>query len=104
MLNKKFATDMLNAHEVTAISSHLITNTPQIRDLFKNLDLTTQEGISAVENLVISGTVINLEKSSTGSQPVQEDLLYRRGKMSESCSLILNGKITVLAGKDEVMR
>ena len=49
----------------------------------------------------MNGTVINLmRKSESAEYPTYDDMIYRKGKMSASCTLILNGNLTVLVGKD----
>ena len=39
-------------------------------------------------------------KAPEGVPPLPDDVLYRRGKTSTFCTLVLSGKLVVLAGKD----
>jgi hypothetical protein len=47
--------------------------------------------------------VLDIKRTSSNPlKPLQEDLLYRRGKMTSSCTLILNGTVALLSGKARV--
>ncbi len=58
--------------------------------------------INRIKELVKCGNILNLTKKSESINNIaQEDIIYRKGKMSNSFALILNGKMTVLVGKDQ---
>ena len=44
--------------------------------------------------------VVCLHKDSTQHTPGAEDVIYRRGKPAQACTLIISGKVEVLAGSD----
>lgn len=96
--NSKMADDQLTPDEVRAIVSHLSTNVPQIRNLFEG-------NLEGLTDLIKKSNVLKMKRSTpAGSlQPVQEDMIYRRGKVSSMCTLVLSGSLTILAGKDEFM-
>ena len=96
LLNSKISDDThLGEDEVKAVAAHLLSNVLQVQQLFK-MDM------DAVRELVRRCTVIELRrKSDNALKPAHEDLLYRKGIPSTYCTLILNGKITVITGRDE---
>jgi len=90
LLNPKFSDDQLGESEVNVIAAHFFQNVPQFKSLF-----TTVEAIKAF--ILSNGIVVTVTKDSENSS---ENVLYKRGKVSTSCLLILNGKVSVHAGKD----
>jgi hypothetical protein len=96
LLHTKMSDDILSPDEVRGIVAHLSANVPQIQHLFS-------ENSAGLTELVQRSSVLNMKrKTPEGAlKPSQDDMLYRRGKMSNTCVLILSGKLTVLAGKDE---
>ncbi len=72
--------------------AHLSVNCSQIQHLYA-------DNLPVLSELIRKSAVLNMKRrSQEDNRPVVEDMLYRRGKMSSSCTLILNGKIGVLAG------
>lgn len=96
LLNSKISDDIrLGEDEVKAVAAHLLSNVLQVQQLFE-MDM------EAVRELVRRSTVVELRrKSDNALKPAHEDLLYRKGIPSTYCTLILNGKITVITGRDE---
>ena len=96
LLNSKISDDSrLGEDEVKAVAAHLLSNVLQVQQLFE-MDM------DAVRELVRRSTVVELRrKSDNALKPAHEDLLYRKGIPSTYCTLVLNGKITVITGRDE---
>ncbi len=93
--NRSDAAAGLSPDEVRAVVAHLSANVSQIQHLF-------QGDAAALTELVKRSEVMTVKrKTAAGAKPCQEDMLYRRGKVSSMCTLVLSGQLTVLAGKDE---
>eukprot|EP00602_Paraphysomonas_sp_CaronLab_P000396 CAMPEP_0185032998 /NCGR_PEP_ID=MMETSP1103-20130426/21585_1 /TAXON_ID=36769 /ORGANISM="Paraphysomonas bandaiensis, Strain Caron Lab Isolate" /LENGTH=635 /DNA_ID=CAMNT_0027569117 /DNA_START=55 /DNA_END=1959 /DNA_ORIENTATION=- len=106
MLTGKVAQEKLEVEETQAVASHLLTNVPQLKSIFESNTGRPAPSIEDVQTMVTKCKVMQLKRQSTNdmiamSAPANEDILFKRGKMSKACALILSGKITVLAGKDE---
>jgi hypothetical protein len=56
-------------------------------------------------SIVLASPVLNLKRLTENSMkaPVVEDILYRRGKPDTTCTLVLTGRVSVLAGRDEFL-
>ena len=90
LLNPKFSDDHLGESEVNVIAAHFLQNVSQFKTLFASID--------DIKSFILSnGIVVTVTKDSENSN---ENILYKRGKVSTSCLLILNGKVSVHAGKD----
>ena len=97
LLNSKMAdaTTSLGEDEVRAVAAHLLSNVKQIQQLFR-------QDMEAVRELVRRGMLVELKRKSTNAvKPELEDIIYRRGIPTTFCTLVLNGKVTVVAGRDE---
>ena len=96
LLKAKLSTETITTEEVSAISSFLMSTTPQIQELFHG-------DTEALKKFVASNKAMELNKATPSGVlvPVKEDILYRRGKYATTCTLILSGKVMVLAGKDQ---
>ena len=78
----------LSDEEVQSIAIYLFTNVPQIQRLYKDM--------SDLQKLVRTSAVISMtRRAEVGSKPSHEDYLYRRGKMSNTCTLILSGTVDI---------
>ncbi|CAE7696861.1 Cnnm4, partial [Symbiodinium microadriaticum] len=102
MLTGKNCHEKLSLEEVQAISSHLMTNVPQLRPLFENSAVT----VHSMQRMVTSCKVMELRRVATSDMvnsrtPTSDDTLFRRGKPANACCLVLSGRVAVLAGKDE---
>ena len=101
LLNNAKSEDQLTADEVRAIVSHLSTNVPALRNLFEG----KTQGLT---DLIRQSSVMTMKRRANSAgeaalHHVQEDLVYRRGKVASMCTLILSGNMSVLAGKDEFL-
>mmetsp|Transcript_1144 Transcript_1144/g.1853 ORF Transcript_1144/g.1853 Transcript_1144/m.1853 type:complete len:655 (-) Transcript_1144:172-2136(-) len=108
MLTGKVAQEKLEVEETQAVASHLLSNVPQLKSMFEgNIGAgRSPPRMEDVQAMVMKCKVMELKRQSTNDMiamdaPANEDILFKRGKMSKACALILSGKITVLAGKDE---
>jgi hypothetical protein len=94
LLNSKMIDEKLSPSECAAVLAHLVANVPEVMAVCK-------ENVKLVEALVENATVINLKRHSKDpTRPSPDDFLFRRQKLSNSCVLVLNGKMQILAGKD----
>ena len=95
LLDSQLVSDTLSEGELNAIAAHLRANVPQFAE--KTRELSDAE----VRAIINRSSVLELErKAPPGAQPLPDDVLYRRGKVSTFCTLVLSGKLAVLAGKD----
>ena len=79
----------LSDEEVQSIGIYLFTNVPQIQRLFMNR-------MPDLQKLIRRSAVVSIKrKAAVGEKPCQEDYLYRRGKMSNTCTLILSGSVDI---------
>lgn len=55
-----------------------------------------------MQAIIASSPVVNIarEVSQGTRDPAPPEVLYRRGRTSAVCTLILTGKVVVVAGKD----
>ena len=95
LLDSQLVSESLDPAELAAIAAHLRANVAQFAE--KTRDLPDAE----VRNIVNASSVLELARQAPpGAQPLPDDVLYRRGKVSANCTLVLTGKLAVLAGKD----
>ncbi|CAM9806339.1 unnamed protein product [Ascophyllum nodosum] len=92
LLNANANKSSLSTDEAKAVSSHLMANVPQFKDV----------KIEHVEAIIAASPVVDIYKEAQGrtAEPVPAEVLYRRGRTSTMCTVILTGKVVVLAGKD----
>jgi hypothetical protein len=96
----------------------VLLNLPQMKELLGD----NEEGINyeKVKAMVQAGQVLHLEREGNGSfeegdpksdpkdvikdrprsHPLHEGMLYKKGKMSNSCTVILKGQISLLTYND----
>lgn len=87
--------DALTDAEVHSIGIYLFTNVPQVQRVFK-------ENMADLEKLVRASKVITMTRTAPqGEKPAHEDFLYLTGKVSTTCTLILNGEVGVYAKSEE---
>jgi len=80
----------LTEEEIRSIGIYLFTNVPQVQRVFK-------ENMADLQKLVRTSEVITItRKSPVGEKPALEDFLYRQGKVSNTCTLILSGEAEVI--------
>eukprot|EP00547_Thalassionema_nitzschioides_P001516 CAMPEP_0194207484 /NCGR_PEP_ID=MMETSP0156-20130528/6212_1 /TAXON_ID=33649 /ORGANISM="Thalassionema nitzschioides, Strain L26-B" /LENGTH=517 /DNA_ID=CAMNT_0038934257 /DNA_START=413 /DNA_END=1963 /DNA_ORIENTATION=+ len=93
LLDANFVEQYLSEEEGKAVMAHLQTNYAHV---FEKLD-TDQ-----LSRLIAETQVETLEAAELQiGQDLPDDLLYEQGVATEICTLILGGKVTVLAGKDK---
>eukprot|EP00752_Nemacystus_decipiens_P008951 g7992.t1 len=93
LLNANADKSVLSTDEAKAVASHLMTNVPQ----FGGVNMSHVESIIAASPVV----EVNKEDKHMGrAEPAPAEVLYRRGRTSTMCTLILTGKVVVLAGRD----
>ncbi len=86
--------DSLTDEEVHSIGIYLFTNVPQVQRMFK-------DNMSDLQKLVRNSPVISMtRKASLEDKPALEDFLYRKGKMTNTCTLILSGEVAVMDEED----
>lgn len=57
--------------------------------------------VDDIKHFLLSCPITDLHrKSSAAERPAPEDYLYTRGRSTCVCTIILNGKVTVMAGRD----
>ena len=77
--------------EMDAISAHLMSNVEVFKRSFGSKKKVLQRFLAK------NASVLTLEGVD---RPAESDMLYRKGRVSSTCTLILNGKVTVVSGKD----
>mmetsp|Transcript_22161 Transcript_22161/g.33501 ORF Transcript_22161/g.33501 Transcript_22161/m.33501 type:complete len:661 (-) Transcript_22161:44-2026(-) len=93
LLDANFVEQYLSEEEGKAVMAHLQTNYAHLFSTLSN---------EALSRLVTETEVESLEAATlTVGQDLPNDLLYEQGATTDVCTLILGGKVTVLAGKDK---
>lgn len=94
LLDAKIVDETLSDDEIRAVSAHLRQNySGTVKELSDN-QLMRMIGATAVTELE------EVQKEPGENLPVRSKLLYEKDVKSNLCTLVLQGKITVLAGKD----
>lgn len=92
LLDTKIVDEMLTTSEISAVVAHLKTNHAKVFGLLSDLQLSR----------LVSSTPVST--FSTASQDLDKDLpnelLYENGTHSNTFTLILSGKVTVLVGSE----
>lgn len=93
LLDSKIVDERLSSEEVMAVTAHLSKNHHKVVSLLSDHQL---------DRLIRETPVSNLPAAEMEyGQQFPDDLLYERGVPSDTCTLILAGKVTVLAGTDD---
>ena len=88
--NAKVTTDSLSEEEVHSIGIYLFTNVPQIQRMFRN-------NMKDLQRLVRTSAVITLtRRAPVGEEAHTDDYLYRKGRLTNTCMLILSGSVQVV--------
>ena len=92
LLDSKIVDETLTIDESKAVTAHLRTNFPHLVDMISKNQLLK----------LISETKVSILPTAVQEigQDLPQDLLYTRGTPTDVCTLVLSGKITVLAGGD----
>jgi ribosomal protein L14E/L6E/L27E len=93
LLDSKIVDQRLSHDEVRAITAHLRTNYTDSFSLLTDHQLQRLVAETSVEDLPCCALEVG--------QQVPDDVLYERGVVTDTCTLILSGKVTVLAGEDK---
>lgn len=93
LLDAKIVDEILSFEEAKAVTAHLSTNYSDAVGLLTENQLSKLVAETSVTELPTAEQEIGKE--------VPEDSLYEKGKESDVCTLILSGKVTVLAGVDK---
>jgi hypothetical protein len=95
LLRPHLATERLTSEEIAVVTSYLATEIPQVKQFYRH-DHTL------IRELVAHATVETLtRRSKLPLKPEAEDVLVRQGQLRSTFLLVLNGKLTVLVGKDQ---
>jgi CRP-like cAMP-binding protein len=96
-LSSKITDETLSADEIEAITNYLDDNVPEIHEVIKG-------GKDALKALVQKSGVLTLKKKSPmGEKAHHEDYIFRKGKVSNSCIVVLQGRVRIIRGeKDDV--
>lgn len=92
LLDSKIVDETLSYEETKAVVAHLRTNYSDAVSLLSNHQLFRLVSETSVSELPSA-------EQKVGSD-VPEDLMYEEGKPTDICTLILSGRVTVLAGAD----
>ena len=92
LLDSKITDKMLSPDEVKAVCAHLRTNHATSVSALSDVQLKTFIASQKVHDFKEAEQEVNEELPS--------DLMYKKGEMTNFCTLILSGKVTVLAGVD----
>lgn len=94
-LSSKITDETLSADEIEAIANYLDDNVPEIRDVIKG-------GKNALKNFVEKSGVLTMKrKSAMGEKAHHEDYIFRKGKVSNSCIVILQGRVKFVHGEKD---
>jgi metal transporter CNNM len=90
LLDSKIVDETLSFDETRAVTAHLLKNYPDV------VALVTENQLQRL----ISENHVQLLPTATHElgQPLPSDLLYEKGLPTDMCTLLLAGKVTVLAG------
>ncbi len=105
-LRSKITDESLSVDEVEAIVAYLSQQVPEIQELLRMHGLEheqEQDALALLEDIVRKAPVFNMKRKTplNADKPNQDDILYRRGKLSNSCILILQGRVKLLHGQLE---
>lgn len=94
LLGSRIVDEKLSYTETKAVAAHLLTNYP------KAVEYLTENQV----HRLITDTVVTILPTATRElgKELPNDLLYEKNSPSDVCTLILSGKVTVIAGLDEI--
>ena len=94
LLGSRIVDERLSYTETKAITAHLLANYP------KAVALLTENQV----HRLVAETVVTIHPTATRElgKELPNDLLYEKNVPSDTCTLILSGKVTVIAGQDEI--
>eukprot|EP00566_Odontella_aurita_P002749 CAMPEP_0113541842 /NCGR_PEP_ID=MMETSP0015_2-20120614/9269_1 /TAXON_ID=2838 /ORGANISM="Odontella" /LENGTH=938 /DNA_ID=CAMNT_0000441819 /DNA_START=97 /DNA_END=2914 /DNA_ORIENTATION=- /assembly_acc=CAM_ASM_000160 len=92
LLDSKIVDETLSDEEVMAVTAHLRANHGQAVELLSKRQLTRMIAETPVTELAEAEMEVGMD--------LPDDILYKKGAPSDVCTLILGGRVTVLAGSD----
>jgi len=93
MLDSKIVDEFLSHHEVKAVTAHMRMNYSKAVELLTDAQLLRLVTETPVSNLPTAPHQLG--------DKLPSDLLYEKGKASDTCTLVLGGKVTVLVGSED---
>jgi hypothetical protein len=104
-LRSKVTDDKLSTEEIEAISTFLPSQVPQLLEhLNKNNHHNNNQQITTIKELVLQSQVFILKRQTPpglSSKPHPNDMIVRNGKKTNSCILILQGKVRLIFEKEK---
>jgi CRP-like cAMP-binding protein len=101
LLDSKLNENILAADEVSAIAAHLTSN----YTMFQTTENGAPIDIHYIKLFISTINAMTLFRQGTGqesgAQVPAKDVIYKRGRASTKLTLVLSGKLSVSAGKDE---
>lgn len=102
LLQGKTDSDELSKEEIQAISTHLLTNVPELKRIFEANRTPEPEEVAS---MLRSCNVFNVDRASSNDMvvtgcPLPSDVIYSRGSVANFAVLVLSGKIIIHAGID----
>jgi hypothetical protein len=92
LLHSKIVDEKLPFDEIKVVAAHLSKNYPAVVSL-----LTDHQLFRMVATTLVSA--LPTAQQDVGD-PLPSDLMYETGKPSDTCTLILSGKVTIIFGRD----
>lgn len=101
-LDAEFVTERLSPEEIQAVTAHLMTNVAQLREGMSPARTLKKD---EMETLVRRSRVVDMKRNTKGRDlPLEKvhskDFLYVHAESQTFATLVLSGKLTVLAGND----
>ncbi len=93
LLDAKIVDELLSPDEVKAVAAHLRMNYTSTVKLLTDTQLSRLVSSTPVSYLVTARHELGKE--------LPEDLIYKKGLPSDTCTLILSGKVTILVGAED---
>jgi hypothetical protein len=95
--NAAVVQEALTDEEVHSIGIFLFTNVPQVQRMFR-------ENLSGLQKLVRTSPVVTLTRQAQpGEKPHSDDYLYRKGRLTNTCVLILKGTAELIDEGDAAL-
>ncbi|KAH8070013.1 hypothetical protein JL721_5556 [Aureococcus anophagefferens] len=102
-LDAEFVDERLSLEEVQAVTAHFMTNVRQLNSPANEDDGSRLLNHDEMSALVRRSRVVELRRRTKNAHAdviKDEDKIYVRGEAAAFATLVLNGKLSVLAGKD----
>ncbi|KAH8047136.1 hypothetical protein JL722_13294 [Aureococcus anophagefferens] len=106
-LDAEFVDERLSLEEVQAVTAHFMTNVRQLNSPANEDDGSRLLNHDEMSALVRRSRVVELRRRTKNAHAdviKDEDKIYVRGEAAAFATLVLNGKLSVLAGKDGFRR